>query len=126
MTNRALHLHHHAIFRFAVLLWVAAYAGRASESVTTNQSGSLRVDSGSPVLTTAEQVHWLTPKEAAGGQRVLIRGVITCALPDFEGAVVQDETSGIYIEGWNPSLGGRFCPCSLVGAFTYFSCGPKV
>lgn len=40
---------------------------------------------------------------------MLLRGVITCALPDFndfKAAVVQDGTGGIYIHQWDPSLGG--------------------
>jgi signal transduction histidine kinase len=48
----------------------------------------------------------LTRKEAAGGQRVQIRGVITCALPEFKAAVVQDATGGIYFDLWNPPLDG--------------------
>jgi hypothetical protein len=85
MTRNALTLHLDAIFCFAFLIWAVADAGRASESVITNQSAPLGVALRSPVLTNAEQVHWLTRKEAAGGQHVLIRGVITCALPEFTG-----------------------------------------
>jgi signal transduction histidine kinase len=106
MTRNALTLHLDAIFCFAFLIWAVADAGRASESVITNQSAPLGVALRSPVLTNAEQVHWLTRKEAAGGQHALIRGVITCALPEFNAAVVQDRTAGIYIDRWNPSLGG--------------------
>src|ERR1022692_4655759 len=106
MTRNALNLHLDAIFCFAFLIWAVADAGSALGSVVTNQSAPLGVESRSPVLTTAEQVHRLTRKEAAGDQHVLIRGVITCALPGFEAAVVQDATSGIYIDRWNPSLGG--------------------
>jgi signal transduction histidine kinase len=62
-------------------------------------------DARAALLTTAAQVHRLTRQEAAAGQRVLIRGVITCALPAFSAAVVQDETSGIYVDHWNASLG---------------------
>ena len=57
------------------------------------------------ILTNAAQVHWLSRKEAAISQKVLIRGVITCALPEFNAAVVQDSTAGIYIDRWTPSLG---------------------
>ena len=75
----------------------------------TNESAPPGVASSASVLTNAEQVHWLTREEAAKGQPVLIRGVITCALPDpvFNAAVVQDRTAGIYIDRWNPSLGPR-------------------
>jgi signal transduction histidine kinase len=106
MTFNPLNLHVDAIFCFAFLICAVADGGRASESVLTNQSAPLGVALRSPVLTNAEQVHWLTRKEAAGGQHVLIRGVITCALPEFEAAVVQDFTGGIYIDRWSPSLGG--------------------
>lgn len=58
-----------------------------------------------PVLTNAAQVHGLTRQKAAAGLPVRIRGVITCALPEFNAAVVQDHTAGIYIDGWFPSLG---------------------
>ncbi len=106
MTHRALHLHLDAIFCFACLISAVTDAGGAAEPVTTNQSAPLGVESRSPALTTAEQVHRLTGEQAASGQPVLIRGVITCALPGFDAAVVQDATSGIYIDRWNPSLGG--------------------
>ena len=106
MTRNALNLHLDASFCFAFLFWTVADGGRASEAAVTNQSAPLGVESRSPVLTTAEQVHRLTREQAASGQPVLIRGVITCALPGFDAAVVQDATSGIYIDRWNPSLGG--------------------
>jgi signal transduction histidine kinase len=106
MTGRALNPHRYASFGFAFLIWAVAEAGGASELVVTNRAVGLEVDSRSPLLTTAEQVHRLTRKEAAGGQRVLIRGVITCGLPEFGAAVVQDATSGIYVDRWNASLGG--------------------
>jgi hypothetical protein len=106
MTRSVLNLRLDAILCFAFLMWAVADADRAAESVITNRSAPPGADSRSPVLTTAEQVHGLTRKEAAGGQPVLIRGVITCALPEFNAAVVQDLTSGIYIDDWNPSLRG--------------------
>jgi len=106
MTHNRLNLRLAAIFCFASLIRAVADEGRAPESVPRNQSAPLEVVLPSPVLTNAEQVHWLTRKEAAGGQPVLIRGVITCALPEFEAAVVQDFTGGIYIDRWNSSLGG--------------------
>ena len=95
------------IFCFSFLIWAIANAGRASESGLTNQSTPLAVALRSLVLTNAEQVHSLTRKEAAGGQHVLIRGVITCAIPEFQAAVVQDITGGIYVDQWDPSLGGE-------------------
>src|SRR5690348_7651465 len=80
-----------AILCFALLNCTAENQGRASDSGTTNQVAS-RVATTSAVLTNAEQVHWLSRKEAEGRQPVLIRGVITCALPELKGAVVQDAT----------------------------------
>ncbi|HWX22208.1 MAG TPA: sensor histidine kinase [Candidatus Binatia bacterium] len=106
MTSTVLKLHLVAIFCFVYLVRAVAAAGAVPEAVITNQSASSAVDSRPSVLRTAEQVHWLTREEAAGGRQVLIRGVITCAFPGFEAAVVQDETSGIYIDHWNPSTGG--------------------
>jgi signal transduction histidine kinase len=95
-----------AIFCFAFLAWIFASTGRASEPSTTNQPSPPGITNGILVLTNAEQVHWLSRKDAAGGQHVTIRGVITCALPEFDAAVVQDSTGGIYFEGWNPEIGG--------------------
>jgi signal transduction histidine kinase len=105
MTYNPLNLRLTTIFCFAFLIRAVADGGSATGPVLTNQFASLGVATQSPVLTNAEQVHWLTRKEAAGGQHVLIRGVITCALPEFEAAVVQDFTGGIYIDRWNPLLG---------------------
>jgi signal transduction histidine kinase len=89
---------------FAFLIWAMSGAGRASESAITNLTALPWIGPGSPVLTNAEQVHSLTRKEAASGQHVLIHGVVTCALPEFQAAVVQDSTGGIYIEHWNLPL----------------------
>ena len=105
MTRSVLNFHPQTIVYLAFLVWAGAVESEAAESVNTNQSAPPRVPLPSPVLTNAEQVHWLTRKEAAGGQPVRIRGVITCALPAFEAAVVQDRTAGIYITRWLPSLG---------------------
>jgi signal transduction histidine kinase len=106
MTRNTLNLHLDAIFCSAFLTWAITDAGRASDSIITNQAALAGLGFGSSVLTNAEQVHWLTRKVAAGGQRVLIRGVITCALPEFQAAVIQDFTGGIYIDLWNASLAG--------------------
>lgn len=105
MTSNAPHRRLNTIFCFSFLIFAIANAGRASESGLTNQSTPLAVTLRSLVLTNAEQVHSLTRKEAAGGRHVLIRGVITCAIPEFQAAVVQDITGGIYVDQWIPSLG---------------------
>ncbi|MGH8022498.1 MAG: hypothetical protein ACRED1_02870, partial [Limisphaerales bacterium] len=57
------------------------------------------------VLTNAEQVHRLPRERAATRLPVLIRGVVTCALPGFRAAVVQDGDAGIYIDHWPSSIG---------------------
>jgi len=106
MAHNSLNLHLDATFCFAFMIWAAGNQGMAAESVLTNQSVPPGVAMQSAVLTNAEQVHWLTRKEAARGRHVVIRGVITCALPEFEAAVVQDFTGGIYVDGWNLPLGG--------------------
>ncbi len=105
MTRSALNFPPQTIVYLVFLAWAVAVESRAVELVATNQSAPPGVASPSSVLTNAEQVHWLTRQEAAGGQPVLIRGVITCALPGFNAAVVQDRTAGIYIYRWLPSLG---------------------
>ena len=109
MTSRVLNLHPQTLVCSVFLAWAVAVDGRGAELVATNESAPPGVASSASVLTNAEQVHWLTREEAAEGQPVLIRGVITCALPDpvFNAAVVQDRTAGIYIDRWNPSLGPR-------------------
>src|SRR2546425_5058284 len=58
-----------------------------------------------PLLTTAEQVHRLTRVEAAGAHRAVIRGVVTCSLPESEAVVIQDATRGIYIDRLGLTLG---------------------
>ena len=57
------------------------------------------------VLTTAEQVHRLTREEAAAGYGAVIRGVITCALPQYEAAVIQDSIRGVYVSHLGSGLG---------------------
>jgi signal transduction histidine kinase len=102
MTRKVLNLHQNAIIGF-VFLSIAGASG-AEKSAETTPPLPPAVAWQSPVLTNAEQVHWLSRKEAANGKHVLIRGVITCALPEFGAAVVQDRTAGIYIDHWDPSL----------------------
>jgi len=69
----------------------------------TNSAPASKADS-QAVLTTAEQVHQLTREAAARGQRAVIRGVVTCALPDSEAVVIQDTTRGIYVDQLGPSF----------------------
>ncbi len=106
MTRSALNFRRQTmVVSIAFLVLAAAFQGRAAESVATNPFAPPAVVLSSPALTNAAQVHGLTRKEAADGRQVRIRGVVTCALPGFSAAVVQDHTAGIYIESWNPSLG---------------------
>lgn len=104
MTRNALILRLDAAFCFALLNLAVADAGRASETIQAYQPAPQSVVSRTLVLTNAEQVHWLSREEAAAGQQALIRGVITCTLAEFNAAVVQDLTGGIYIDGWNLAL----------------------
>jgi signal transduction histidine kinase len=91
------------------LTWAVAVENRASEPTEQSPAASADLALSSTILTNAEQVHKLTREQAAKGLPVLIRGVITCALPDpeFNAAVVQDRTAGIYIDRWDPPLGPR-------------------
>jgi signal transduction histidine kinase len=109
MTCSVPKLHTQILVGFRILTWIVAVAGTVALSAGSSQSVPPEVAPPSTVLTNAAQVHRLTREEAAKGQPVLIRGVITCALPgpDFNAAVVQDRTAGIYIDHWNPSLGPR-------------------
>ena len=104
MTCHVRNFHCQALVCFTCFVCSVAIDIRAEVLVTTNSSASSAAESSASILTNAEQVHWLTRKEAAAGKQVLLRGVITCALPAFRAAVVQDRTAGIYIEGWNPSI----------------------
>lgn len=69
-------------------------------------SRAAEASTNSAVLTSAEQIHRLSQQEAETGRHVRIRGVVTCALPQFEAAVVQDGATGIYINNVNTASGG--------------------
>jgi signal transduction histidine kinase len=101
MKFRAVNRQLHIIIACAFLVRAVSVESRAAESTTTNLSALPAVALPLPALTSAEQVHWLTRKQATGRMHVLLRGVITCVLPAFNAAVVQDSTAGIYIQGWN-------------------------
>ena len=102
--SRVLKSHLGGVLCFALLSWGAEGQGTAAESASTNQV-ALGTAAGSSVLTNAEQIHWLSRKEAEGRHPVLIRGVVTCTLSSqLKGAVVQDATGGIYCSLWNPPL----------------------
>src|SRR6266849_5790816 len=87
------------------LATAATSAGiQAAEPGPPNPSSQTVKEAALPVLRTAEQIHLLTREEAARAQHAVIRGVVTCSLPDFEAAVIQDSTRGIYIDGLSPTL----------------------
>ena len=100
MSRRAFSLRLLAVFCQIFLAGTMAVESWAGDLANTNLPASPGF-----VLTNAEQVHWLTRQQADGRLPVLIRGVVTCALPGFGAAVVQDNTAGIYIDHWNASRG---------------------
>src|SRR6266700_2502383 len=57
------------------------------------------------VLNTAEQVHRLSREEAAAEHPAVIRGVVTCSLPQYEAVVIQDSTRGVYVSHLGSNLG---------------------
>lgn len=109
MTCSAPNFHRQTLVYFFFLTWAVTVENSLAEPVGQSPTALPAIESMPTVLTNAEQVHKLTREEAARGQPVLIHGVITCALPDpnFNAAVVQDHTAGIYIDHWNPPLGPR-------------------
>jgi signal transduction histidine kinase len=101
MSSRAVKLCLPTIVYFAFLVWAVALKCPAAESGNANQPAP-EAASASLVLTNTEQIHRLTRQEAGTGLPVLIRGIITCTLPEFEAAVVQQGTTGIYFTNSNP------------------------
>src|SRR6185312_2822804 len=95
MTFRVFQLRRCAVLLTVILAWSAAFDNRAAALAGTN----------SPTLTSAEQIHRLSRQEAATGRHVLIRGVVTCTLPQFDAAVVQDGPTGIYLKNVTPDAG---------------------
>src|SRR6185312_11006180 len=95
MWRRVLKLRPQTVISILFLVCGPGISSRAADVANTN----------SAVLTSAEQIHRLSRQEAAAGRHVLIHGVVTCALPQFEAAVVQDGRTGIYINNVQPSGG---------------------
>src|SRR6266404_2724809 len=77
----------------------------AAEAALTNQPSPPASERPPRLLRTAEQIHLLTRDEAERGHRAVIRGVVTCLLPEAQAVVLQDSTRGIYIDGLSPALG---------------------
>jgi signal transduction histidine kinase len=58
-----------------------------------------------PVLTSAEQVKYLSREEASRKYPVKVRGVITSTIAWHESFVLQDATDGVFVEGIAGSIG---------------------
>ncbi len=88
------------------LAWAASFEIRGADVAATNQMGPAAGVLSTSTLTNAEQIHRLTRLEAAAGRLVVIHGVVTSTLPKFGAAVVQEGTTGIYINNVNRSSNG--------------------
>src|SRR5437867_4211918 len=89
----------------AVMLALPPDRNEAAEAALTSQPSASAGASPLRLLRTAEQIHRLTREEADRGHRAVIRGVVTCLLPEARAVVLQDSTRGIYIDGLSPALG---------------------
>jgi len=99
---------------FIVWRWLLLCAGtlaagairnEAAEAVAVNQPAPAAREGPLSLLKTAEQIHRLTRQEAARGYPAVIRGVVTCSLPESRAVVLQDSTRGIYVDDLRPGLG---------------------
>ena len=106
MLRRFFKSHLGMIGLFVFLAWGGGFKRCAADAADTNVVLPAEGLHQFPTLTSAEQIHRLTRREAAAGRHVLVRGVVTCTLPEFEAAVVQDGPTGIYINNVNASSGG--------------------
>jgi len=104
MTRHASSLPLLAVYCLAFLAPMALES-RAAEWVSADLSALPASASAEPALTNAVQVHLLTRQQARARLPVQIRGVVTCALPGFGAAVVQDDSAGIYVDHWTSSVG---------------------
>ena len=66
------------------------------ELLDINPNNSPGTTNAPPLLTTAAAVHQLKREEAQLGYPVVVRGVVTCVLPDHQGFTIQDATRGLY------------------------------
>src|SRR5882724_11114541 len=107
MWCRVFKLHPRIVLLILFLALGVGWEGRAADAANTNLAVPTEGLPPLPTLTNAEQIHRLTRDEAATGRRVLVRGVVTCTLPQFEAAVVQDGPTGIYIINVNAASGGQ-------------------
>src|SRR5438552_8217418 len=88
-----------------VMLATRSSRNEAAEQPLATQSPLPANDGPLSLLRTAEQIHLLTREEAARGHHAVIRGVVTCLLPEARAVVLQDSTRGIYVDGLSPALG---------------------
>src|SRR5262245_40814336 len=86
--------------------WAMLSAGTTTLRLARNEVAEEQAGEGAlTVLRTAEQVHLLTREAAGRGHPAVIRGVVTCSLPDSEAIVIQDSTRGIYVDQFTQALG---------------------
>lgn len=69
---------------------VVESAGEAAADAPTNPAAL-------PGLRSAEQVHRLKRDEARRAYPVVLRGTVTCVLPERQAVILQDSTRGIYV-----------------------------
>src|SRR5262245_31837004 len=89
----------------AALVTAISALGGNTTSAAEGDSLQASQETRPSLLTTAEQIHQLPRAEAARGHRAVIRGVVTCILPDSAAMVVQDSTRGLYVDWIIPELG---------------------
>jgi hypothetical protein len=74
--------------------------------VASAQPGTpgVSADSNAQVLTTGLQVQLLSQAAAAKKLPAVLRGVVTCYLPDSDSLVIQDATRGVYVSQISAAL----------------------
>ena len=82
-----------AICAFAAVFVIALHPVVFAQTNSAPQIG----DANTPVLTNGLQVQLLSREQAAKGLRAVLRGVVTCYLPDSDALVIQDATRGVYV-----------------------------
>jgi signal transduction histidine kinase len=86
---------------FALVMGLALFGNfLASAQAGAPASG----DSNAPVLTTGLQVQLLSQEGAAKKFPAVLRGVVTCYLPDSDSLVIQDATRGVYVSQISAAL----------------------
>jgi|ERR1043165_3029847 hypothetical protein len=85
----------------AVTILAALGRSEAGEGLFTDPFPQSEREQPQPVLKTPESIPRLTRQEAARAHRAVIRGVVTCSLPESESVVIQYATRGIYVDRIN-------------------------